>query len=134
MKTRMLMLETQRSRGAAAPVWTLARRQARRLGAARQTRWLRLLEGELWLTRSAPAGDAASEDLWLRAGERVALPPGVEFVAEGWRDSRFELLLAPQAAPGTAGVAAPLAGLAALLRRLGLRASRRAAGRGLAAG
>lgn len=129
MKTQMLMLETQRSRSAAAPVWTLARRQARRLGAARQARWLRLLEGELWLTRSAPAGDAASEDLWLRAGERVELPPDVEFVAEGWRDSRFELLLAPlpQGTPGA--LAAALSGL---LQRL--RAARRGPGRRLAAG
>jgi hypothetical protein len=94
MKTQILMPETQRSRNASAPVWTLAHRQARRLAAARQTRWLRVLEGEIWLTPSSTAR-RASEDLWLRAGQRLELPAGVEFVAEGWRDSRFELLLAP---------------------------------------
>jgi hypothetical protein len=95
MKTQMLMPETQRSHSAAAPVWTLPRRQARRLVASTQTRWLRVLEGELWLTPTSGEGLPASEDLWLRAGERLVLPPGAEFVAEGWRDSRFELLLAP---------------------------------------
>jgi hypothetical protein len=94
MKTQILMPESQRSHSAAAPVWTLARRQVRRLAATRQTRWLRVLEGELWLTPSSTAG-RASEDMWLRAGQRLELPAGVEFVAEGWRDSRFELLLAP---------------------------------------
>ncbi|NML13633.1 DUF2917 domain-containing protein [Azohydromonas sp. G-1-1-14] len=103
------MPETQWSSAAAAPVWTLARRQARHLGAARQTRWLRVLEGELWLTRTATDA-AASEDLWLRAGDRLALAPGAEFVAEGWRDSRFELLLAAPAARPRAA--------AGLLRRL----------------
>ncbi|MDZ5460849.1 DUF2917 domain-containing protein [Azohydromonas lata] len=94
MKTQILMPETQRSQGAAAPVWTLSRRQARRLAATRHRRFLRVLEGELWVTPSAGAR-SASEDLWLRAGQRLELPAGVEFVAEGWRDSRFELLLAP---------------------------------------
>jgi hypothetical protein len=94
MKTQILMPETQRSHNAAAPVWTLSRRQARRLAATRHRRFLRVLEGELWLTPSAGARHA-SEDLWLRAGQRLELPAGVEFVAEGWRDSRFELLLAP---------------------------------------
>lgn len=124
MKTQILMTETQQSHGATAPVWTLARRQARRLAASRQTRWLRVLEGELWLTPTA--GAAASEDLWLRAGERLVLAPGVEFVAEGWRDSRFELLLAPAAAPGPVW-----GGLQALLRRA--RALPRAQGRAPAA-
>src|SRR5690349_4607532 len=101
MKTQILMPETQQSQSAGAPVWTLAQGQARRLAGSRQTRWLRVLEGELWLTRTlrTDQGQPADDDLWLRAGERLALPPGVEFVAEGWRDSRFELLLAPAAAP-----------------------------------
>jgi hypothetical protein len=127
MKTQMLMPETQRSHSAAAPVWTLPRRQARRLAASTQTRWLRVLEGELWLTPTSGDSLPPSEDLWLRAGERLVLPPGAEFVAEGWRDSRFELLLAPAAAPRGAA-----AWTRALARRL--RTLLRPQGRRLAAG
>ena len=78
--------------------WTLARRQALRLRLDRGPRELRLLAGEAWLTRSAGDGASSSEDIWLRAGESIALASGSELVIEAWREElRFQLLVPPMA-------------------------------------
>lgn len=123
MKNPSLMPDAQRcgGLGPGSPAWKLARRQACVLPAAGQGRWLRVLEGELWLTRTADAV-AASEDCWLRTGQRLRLPAGAGFVVEAWHDSRFELLLEPVPAPR------PLAWLQAALRRLAPAPRRRTLG------
>lgn len=73
--------------------WTLAlgAGQARRLPAVPRTRWLRVVEGRLWLTASV-AAPRVSEDLWLAAGHGWRIAPGVEVVVEGWPSAGLELL------------------------------------------
>lgn len=100
MKSLFTMTATQQREALASPQWRLQRREAFTLRPAAQPRWLRVVEGELWLTRSAADGRSASEDCWLRAGERLQVPAGAEMVIEAWTASRFELLLQ---ATGTIG-------------------------------
>ena len=84
--------------GVAAPwQWRLEARRARRLPAAPVTRWLAVEEGRVWLTRSQQAGPWLPEDVWLRAGERLPLPAGSEWVAEGWPEARIVLMQAADA-------------------------------------
>ena len=95
--------------------WVLAPQQARTLAASAQPRWLQVTDGAVWLTRVHAAPRAAvcqaersgavdpAEDVWLQAGQTVALPAGSVWVAEGWPQARFSLLLqgpAPQRADG----------------------------------
>jgi hypothetical protein len=75
-------------------LWHLGPRAVRRVSASRRARWLAVEQGRVWITRSQ--GDQPAEDLWLQAGERLPLPPGSEWVAEGWPDARVALLEAPQ--------------------------------------
>jgi hypothetical protein len=78
--------------------WTLGQRRALRLQLDRGPRELRLLAGEAWLTRSAGDGARSSEDVWLRAGQSIALASGSEVVIEAWREElRFQLLVPPMA-------------------------------------
>ncbi len=74
--------------------WTLAPRQASTLPAAAVPRWLRVDEGCVWLT--VRDGDGPADDIWLRAGESVALPAGTTWIVEAWPQARVALL---QAAP-----------------------------------
>lgn len=84
-------------RGQQAPWhWPLPPQQARRLPAAPVGRWLRVDEGCAWLTRDG-AGPHDAADQWLHKGQRLWLPPGSAWVAEGWPQARLSLLLAPQA-------------------------------------
>jgi len=53
--------------------WTLVGMQAESLPADLAPRWLRVEEGCLWLTRRDSHG-RREDDLWLSAGETVALP------------------------------------------------------------
>ena len=77
--------------------WRLSSRCVRTLRAAPALRWLAVEEGRVWLTRSQQALEAG-EDLWLSAGQRMPLPAGSEWVAEGWPDARVVVLEAPQRA------------------------------------
>lgn len=76
--------------------WRLSARRAQRLAAAPALRWLAVEEGRVWVTRSQASMDGA-EDVWLAAGDRLPLPPGSEWVAEGWPEARVVVLQAPQA-------------------------------------
>jgi hypothetical protein len=78
--------------------WPLPSGQVRRLAAARVGHWLQARGGRLWLTRSG-GGAAPEADVWLQDGQAHWLPPGSEWVIEGWgSDAGFWLLQAP--APG----------------------------------
>ena len=76
--------------------WQLSSRHARRVQASARPRWLAVEQGRVWVTRSQHALQPA-EDLWLQAGERLPLPPGSEWVAEGWPEARVVVLEAPEA-------------------------------------
>ncbi|MDE2455997.1 MAG: DUF2917 domain-containing protein, partial [Burkholderiales bacterium] len=73
--------------------WSLARATATRLRAAPRPRWLLVTAGRVWLTQSGRGSE--SEDVWLGTGERLLLPAGSDWVAEGWPEARVELLEAP---------------------------------------
>ena len=89
--------------------WLLAPGQATTLAAEPVARWLRVEEGCVWLTRRD--GGAQADDIWLRAGQSLALPAGSAWVLEGWPQARLALLLqAPvglSRAPRGGAVAAP---------------------------
>jgi hypothetical protein len=76
--------------------WRLSSRAAQRLRAAPALRWLAVEEGRVWLTRSQQALEPG-EDIWLSAGQRLPLPAGSEWVAEGWPEARVVVLESPQA-------------------------------------
>ena len=72
--------------------WTLDGRQAQTLNGAAAPRWLRVEDGCLWLTRRDSHGQR-EDDLWLAAGESVALPAGSEWVLQAWPQARLSVLL-----------------------------------------
>lgn len=80
--------------GATPWLWRLDSRRAQRLAATPALRWLAVEQGRVWLTRSQRALQPA-EDVWLSAGERLPLPPGSDWVAEGWPEARVVVLQAP---------------------------------------
>jgi Protein of unknown function (DUF2917) len=76
--------------------WDLPARQARTLPASAQPRWLQVASGCVWLTRAD--GSEQAQDIWLLAGQSLALPAGSAWVLEGWPQARLSLLLqAPEA-------------------------------------
>jgi Protein of unknown function (DUF2917) len=77
--------------------WRLSSRQVQRLRPAPALRWLAVEEGRVWLTRSRQTLEPG-EDVWLSAGQRLPLPPGSEWVAEGWPDAKVVVLESPQRA------------------------------------
>lgn len=93
----MSMQQSQESMGRVDPVWRLVRGQTLRLQAARNTRWLRLREGRLWVTAEGRLGGQVPEDWWLAAGQSLRLPAGTEVLAEGWSVASFEVLEEPAA-------------------------------------
>jgi hypothetical protein len=105
--------------------WAVAPGQALRLSIGPGERELHVTEGRLWLTRAGTA-HSPSEDIWLEAGDSLALDSGSRWVAEGWDAARFQLLVPPRACAGFF-----LTGLAALALRARSAASiaRRAQGR-----
>lgn len=76
--------------------WTLPAGEALRLDIGPGARELHVTEGRLWLTREGVAG-APAEDLWLSAGDTIALDSGSEWVIEGWGETHFQLLVPPRA-------------------------------------
>ncbi len=89
----LLMPEKQHS---AAALWALDGGEALRLKIGPGVRQLHVAEGRLWLTREGTAR-APAEDIWLTAGDTLALESGSQWVAEGWGITRFQLLVPPQA-------------------------------------
>jgi hypothetical protein len=99
--TQSLMTQAQQS--AAAPGsadWAIGSGEALRLDIGPGERELQVTQGRLWLTREGTR-DAPAQDLWLSAGDTVALDSGSEWVIEGWGhdggDTRFQLLVPPRA-------------------------------------
>jgi len=76
-------------------LWHLPRGKALALPRAPMPRWIRLVEGRLWLTEAGGAG-AAAEDRWLAPGDSVRLAAGAQVLAEGWPAASFELLEEPR--------------------------------------
>lgn len=92
-------------------LWTVEDGEAMRLDIGPGARELHVTQGRLWLTREGSALQPA-EDLWLAAGDTLALASGSEWVVEAWGMSRFQLLVPPSACARQA-------------RRLNVSASRR---------
>lgn len=76
----------------AGPLWQVAAGRPRRLAAVRTARWLRLHEGELWITADGRRNAPPPEDWWLSAGQSLRLPPRTAVLVEGWPTASFELL------------------------------------------
>ena len=74
----------------------LERRQAVTLLAETAQRWLRVDSGRVWIT--AREGGPDSEDIWLDAGQTLALPTGSAWVLEASPDAQLSLLQAAPAA------------------------------------
>jgi hypothetical protein len=81
--------------------WMLDSREAFRLEIGPGPRALHLAEGRLWLTREGTV-DTLAEDIWLTAGDTLALEDGSEWVIEAWGSTRFQLLVPPRACERTA--------------------------------
>lgn len=100
--THALMTQTQQSDSASNAHWAIGSGEALRLDIGPGERELQVIEGRLWLTREGTR-DAPAQDVWLAAGDTVALDSGSEWVIEGWghagRDTRFQLLVPPRACP-----------------------------------
>ena len=79
------------------PLWRLAAGQALHLPAVRIARWLRLREGQLWITADGRRGGPPPEDWWLAPGQSLRLPAGTPVLAESWGAASFELLEEPAA-------------------------------------
>ncbi|MBC7992846.1 MAG: DUF2917 domain-containing protein [Rhizobacter sp.] len=89
----LLMPQKQHS---SAALWALDGGEAMRLEIGPGVRELHVTEGRLWLTRKGTER-APAEDIWLTADDTLALESGSQWVAEGWGDTRFQLLVPPQA-------------------------------------
>jgi hypothetical protein len=76
-------------------LWHVPRGKALALPQAPMPRWIRLVEGRLWLTEEGRS-DAVPEDRWLSPGDSLRLAPGTQVLAEGWPSASFELLEEPQ--------------------------------------
>lgn len=85
---------------------------ALRLPAVQGPSWLNVVDGRVWLTRSAEAGEIGADDQWLEAGDRVVLMPGDNVVVEGWPCARFEVLEAATGAPVSPSSQRPVLGAA----------------------
>jgi hypothetical protein len=72
--------------------WRLLPHQARSLPAASGSRWLLVNEGTVWITQAQHAANAAPpEDIWLHAGDSLALPPGSSWVLEAGAEAELSL-------------------------------------------
>ena len=106
------MTTTQQS-----PTWRLAPGQALRLPAVGRERWLRVLEGEVWLTLSSTPA-SGSDDTWLAPGGQSLLPAGREVVLEGHPRASFQLLEPARSINGASPSGIALSGW---LKRLSLK-------------
>jgi hypothetical protein len=90
-----LMTQAQESTPTSA-LWTVDDGEAMSLSIGPGERELTVTTGRLWLTREGTASQPA-EDLWLSAGDTLAMASGSKWVAEGWGATRFQLLVPPRA-------------------------------------
>ncbi|MCL4696812.1 MAG: DUF2917 domain-containing protein, partial [Burkholderiaceae bacterium] len=75
--------------------WPLAPGEVRRIGPAPVPRWIDVAAGRVWLTPTRR--DDLAADHWLAEGERLALPPGSEWLLEAWPSARVAVHEAPPA-------------------------------------
>ena len=96
--------------------WALHSHAATTLAAAPALRWLRVDAGCVWVTAREAAcnGSGAAADIWLHAGQSLALPAGSQWVLEAWPQARLSLLMA---APGGVSRERVSSGLWQRLRR-----------------
>jgi len=89
--------------------WRLTQGEALKLPIGPGPRELKVLEGRVWLTRDGRL-DRPALDVWLEAGDSLAVPSGAELVLEAWPQARFQLLVPPLACPDLQrrAVAAPV--------------------------
>lgn len=78
--------------------WRLSQGEALKLPIGPGARELKVLEGRVWLTRDGRMNRPAL-DVWLEAGDSIAVPSGAELVLEAWPHARFQLLVPPLACP-----------------------------------
>ncbi len=74
----------------------LEQRQAVTLRAETAPRWLRVDSGRVWITEREGGPDSA--DIWLEAGQTLALPAGSAWVLEAAPEAQLSLLQAAPAA------------------------------------
>lgn len=121
MTTHLRMNAKQES--PAQPGWQLERGQAVTLLPQSMPRWVRVVEGEIWLTSTARDG-RGSDDWWLLRGDRWLLPSGAAAVLEARGRARFEVLELPERVSARAASgASPLRHLLPAVRRWVQRAS-----------
>jgi hypothetical protein len=77
-------------------LWALEGGEALQLGIGPGRRELHVTQGRLWLTHEGTA-EAPADDVWLESGDSIVLDSGSQWVAEGWGETRFQLLVPPQA-------------------------------------
>lgn len=75
--------------------WDLASHVATTLQAADGMRWLRVHSGSVWLTQADATEQMQAEDIWLSAGQSLALPAGSRWVLQAWPQARLSLLAQP---------------------------------------
>ena len=83
------MTNTQQS--AMPATWHVGRGQALRLPIVGRARWLRVVDGEVWLTASGTPDDPPG-DCWLRRDGLALLPAHRAVVLEGHPHASFQLL------------------------------------------
>jgi len=83
-------------------LWNLPEGQALSFTVGPGPRELSVKTGRVWLTRNGRPG-APAEDVWLQAGESLALESGSRVVAEAWPEASFQLLVPPAACPELQG-------------------------------
>ncbi|MCV2362028.1 DUF2917 domain-containing protein [Paucibacter sp. DJ1R-11] len=79
-------------------LWRLAEGEALSFKVGPGARELRVSSGRLWLTQPGRP-EAPSEDVWLQAGQSLALASGSQVVIEAWPQADFQLLVPPSACP-----------------------------------
>jgi hypothetical protein len=82
---------TRAQRSALPATWHVGRGQALRLPAVGRARWLRVVDGEVWLTASGTPDDPPG-DCWLRRDALALLPAHRAVVLEGHPQASFQLL------------------------------------------
>jgi len=118
MSQQLMTFMQQSTPGGA--LWKLAPGEALRLPIGPGDREVHVTQGRLWLTRVGTP-DAPADDIWLTAGDSLALDSGSEWVAEGWSETSFQLLVPPCTRTGLRFF---LAGLALRARSAASMASR----------
>lgn len=76
----------------------LPRGRALTVPPAAHPRWLAVVAGRVWATRTGErVGEVPPADHWLAEGEHLALPAGSRWVLEGGPEAELALLEAPKA-------------------------------------